>query len=180
VSDLGPGGERAHSQVTQVVGAPHDHVHQEVVATCDVRYTNHLGQRQRPRSEDTDIVGAVASQADRDHGLQPDAKSPGVDVRMEAPKHAQMLQTTKPFGTGGCGDAHCGCEFLVGLPRILRQKCDQLAVYPIEIVQSLAFPNIGRFPLKTDVDSIPWWQNTRSTVGSVVLGPVDLRRCEHA
>ena len=80
-----------------MVGVSDDDVHQEVVSTGDVRDPDHLIERQRLGTKHSDLIGAVASESNGDHGLEADRERSWIDVGVEASEHSGVGEPAQAF-----------------------------------------------------------------------------------
>jgi len=143
--NLRPGGEAIEGKVSQVIRVAHGHVNQEVVAPGHVEDASNLGQLGHVVAEGVHDVSRVLAQADRDHGLEPDAERAGFDIRVVAPQDPEAGETPHPFETGGRRHANRFGQTIVCDASILLQNPQNGEVDSVEMVLYLHELNFIRF-----------------------------------
>ncbi len=94
VDDFGSFGEGGQREVAQVLGVAHGDVDEEVVGPGDVEDLYDLGQTECVRLKRLDNGARVHPDANRYHGLYPDADRCRVDVGVVAAQYAVLLKAT--------------------------------------------------------------------------------------
>ena len=92
VRDFRLSGESAHRDISEVVRVADNDVNQEVVGAGHVVEGDNLGKLLGVLPEASYLGRLVAVESNRNHRLQPYSHNRRVNVGMEAPEHAGVLQ----------------------------------------------------------------------------------------